>query len=114
MKTAEQFITFGQGNVEALIKSGQIVANGWQDLSKQFAAHAQAAMDESMSTFRAMTGVRSFKDAIDLQTSFARNSFEKAISQTGAMTEQSFKIAEQAIQPIAGRVTLAVESFKAA
>ncbi len=114
MKTAEQFITFGQGNVEALVKSSQIVATGLQDMGKQIAANAQAAMDESLSTFRALSGVRSLKEAIDLQATFARTSFEKAVSQTGQLTEASFKLAEQAYQPIAGRVTLAVETFKAA
>ncbi len=114
MKTAEQFMTFGQGNVEALVKSSQIVATGLQDISKQFAANAQAALEESMSTFRAMTGVKSFKEAMDLQTGFARASFEKAMAQTGAMTEASFKLTEQAIQPIAGRLSIATDGFKAA
>ena len=114
MKTAEQFISFGQGNVEALVKSGQIVATGLQDLSKQLAANAQAAMEEGMSTFRAMTGVKSFKEAMDLQTSFMRTYLEKAMSQTGALTEASLKLTEQAVQPIAGRMTIAAESFKAA
>ena len=114
MKTAEQFITFGQGNIEALVKSSQIVATGLQDISKQLAANAQAAMDETMSTFRAMTSVRSIKEAMDLQASLARTTLEKAVAQTGALTETSFKLAEQAMQPLAGRVTLAVESFKAA
>lgn len=114
MKTAEQFITFGQGNVEALVKASQIFATGLQDISKQIAANAQSAMDESLSTFRAMAGVKSVKEAFDLQTSFARTSFEKAVSQTGHLTEASFKLAEQAYEPIAGRMTLAVESFKAA
>ena len=114
MKTAEQFITFGQGNVEALVKSSQIVASGLQDLSKQIAANAQAAVEESLSTFRALAGVRSFKEALDLQATYARTSFEKAVNQTGQITEASFKLAEQAYEPLAGRVTLAVESFKAA
>lgn len=114
MKTAEQFITFGQGNIEAFVKASQVMATGLQDISKQIAANAQAAMDESMSNFRAMTGVRSLKEALDLQTSFARASFEKAVHQTGALTEASFKIAEQVYEPIAGRMTLAAESFKAA
>ena len=112
MKTAEQFITFGQGNIEALVKSSQIVATGLQDLSKQIAANAQAAMDETVSTFRALTSVRSVKEAMDLQASLARSTFEKAMSQTGQITETSLKLAEQAIEPIAGRVTLAVEGFK--
>ena len=114
MKTAEQFITFGQGNVEALVKSGQIVATGLQDLSKQVAANAQAALDDSMSTFRAMTSVKSFKEAMELQASFLRTSFEKAMSQTGALTEASFRLTEQAMQPLAGRMSIAAEGFKAA
>src|SRR3954452_6060894 len=114
MKTAEQFITFGQGNVEALVKSSQIVATGLQDITKQIAANAQAAVDESMSTFRALSTVRSVKEALDLQATLARSNFEKAVAQTGQLTEASFKLAEQAIQPLAGRMTLAVESFKAA
>ncbi len=111
MKTAEEFVTFGQGNVEALVKSSQIVATGLQELTKQMAATAQASMDEMMTTFRAMSGVKSIKDAVELQTSFARTSVEKALTQTGHVAETSFKLAEQAIAPIAGRMSLAVETF---
>jgi len=45
MQTAEQFVNFGQGNVEALVKSSQIFATGLQDLGKLMAAGAQATMD---------------------------------------------------------------------
>ncbi|GAC1344758.1 MAG: hypothetical protein NVSMB18_23040 [Acetobacteraceae bacterium] len=114
MKTTEQFFSFGQGNMEALVKSSQIVATGLQDLTKQFAANAQAAMDETMTTMRALTTVRSFKEAVDLQTTLARSTMEKAVSQTSHITETSFKVAEQAMEPITSRVTLAVESFKGA
>ncbi len=114
MKSAEQFLSFGQGNMEAVVKSSQIVATGWQELSKQIAANAQAAMDESMSTLRAIAGVRSVKEAFEMQANFARATVEKAMSQTGEFTEASFKLAGQAYEPIASRLTLAADSFKAA
>ena len=114
MKTAEEFLTFGQANVDAFVKSGQIVASGLQEMSKQFAATAQAAVDETMSTFRAMSTVRSIKEAMDLQASLARFAMEKAMSQTGQVAEASLKLAEQAIAPIAGRVTSAVDTLKVA
>lgn len=114
MKTAEEFVTFGQGNVEALVKSSQIVATGMQDLTKQIASAMQASMDETMTTFRALAGVRSFKEAMDLQATLARNTVEKALAQTGQVADTSFKIAEQAIAPIASRVTLAVEKVSRA
>jgi len=111
MKTAEEFVSFNQGNLEALIKSGQILATGMQDLGKQVAATAQARLKESMATFKALGSVKSVKEAIDLQTTYARSSIEKAMADTGKLTDASFKLAEQAIAPLTARVTLAVEKF---
>ena len=62
MKTAEEFLSFNQGNLEALIKSGQIMATGMQDLGKQVAATAQARLKESMATFKALGSVKSVKE----------------------------------------------------
>ncbi len=111
MKTAEQVAQFSQGNVEAIVKSSQIWATGWQDLSKQMAATAKANMDETMSAFKALTSVKSLKEAFDLQSSFARTSMEKAMAESGKLTEHSLKLAEQAFAPISARVNAAVETF---
>jgi phasin family protein len=111
MRTAEEFVAFGQGNMEAFVRSGQIWAAGVQDLSKQFAATAQASIDETVSTFKALSGVRSLKDAIDLQSSLARSTMEKTLAESGRLTDASFKLTEQALAPLTARVTLAVEKF---
>ncbi len=111
MKTAEELMAFSQGNVEAMVKSGQIWAAGVQDISKQMAATAQASFDETMATFKALTSVKSLKDAIDLQASLARATLEKTLSESGKLTDASFKLTEQALAPITARVTLAVEKF---
>lgn len=111
IRTAEELVSFGQGNLEAMVKSGQIFAAGMQDLSQQMAANAQAALNDTFSTFKALTGVRSFKDAVELQTGLARSAMEKTLSETGRLTEASMKLAEQSFAPIAARVTLTVEKF---
>jgi phasin family protein len=111
MKTAEELVSFGQGNLEAILKSGQIWAAGMQDLSKQVAATAQASFEETMSTFKALTSVKSLKDAMDLQANLARSTVEKTLTETGKLTDASFKLTEQAIAPLTARVTLAVEKF---
>jgi phasin family protein len=114
MKTAEEFVAFSQGNMEALMKSGQIWASGVQDLSKHFAAAAQASMAESLSTFKALTSVKSLKEAFDLQAAFARSSLEKTVAESSKLTDASFKLTEQALAPITARVTVAVEKFSKA
>ncbi len=111
MRTAEELVSFGQGNLEAMLKSSQIWAAGVQDLSKQMAASAQASFDETMSTFKAMGTVKSLKDAMDLQATLARATMEKTLAESGKLTDASFKLTEQAIAPITARVSLAVEKF---
>jgi phasin family protein len=111
MKTAEELMAFNQGNVEAVMKSGQIWAAGMQDISKQFAATAQASLDETLATFKALTSIKSLKDAFDLQANFARAALEKTMSESGKLTDASMKLTEQTLAPITARVTLAVEKF---
>jgi phasin family protein len=111
MKTAEEFVAFSQGNMEAIVKSSQIWASGVQDLSKHMAEAAKASLDESMAAFKAMTSVKSLKDVIDLQTSFARSALEKSLAESGKLTDASFKLTEQALAPITARVGVAVEKF---
>jgi phasin family protein len=111
MKTAEEMMAFSQGNVEAAVKSGQIWAAGVQDLSKQMSASAQASFEETVSTFKALAAVKSLKDAVELQSSYTRATLEKAMAETGKLTDASLKLAEQAMAPLTARVTLAVEKF---
>ena len=111
MKTAEQIVTFGQGNLEAFMKSSQILAAGVQDLQKQLAASAQASFEETVSTMKALSSVKSVKDAFDLHANLARSSMERTIAESGKLTDASFKLTEQVLAPLTARVTLAVEKF---
>jgi len=111
MKTAEELVAFSQGNLEAMVKCGQIWAAGVQDIGKQMAATAQASFDETMSTFKAMSSVKSLKDAFDLQASLARSTMEKTLAESGKLTDASMKLTEQALAPLTARVNLAMEKF---
>lgn len=111
MKTAEEMVSFGQGNVEAFVKAGQIWTAGVQDLQKQAAATAQASLAETMAAVKALTAVKSLKDALELQTGFARAAIEKSLAESSKLTDASVKLSEQAFAPISARMTLAVETF---
>ena len=113
MKTAEQVAHFSQGNVEAIMKSSQIWATGFQDLSKLMAEHAKASYEESVAAFKAITSVKSVKEAVDMQTTYTRTAIEKAVAESGKLTEHSLKLAEQAFAPLTARVNVAVETFSA-
>jgi len=111
MKTAEEMVSFGQGNLEALMKASQIYASGFQDISKHLAATSKASLEESVAFTKSLMGVKSVKEAVDLQSSFAKSSIEKAVSETSKITDASVKLAEEAIAPLTARMSLAVEKF---
>jgi phasin family protein len=111
MKTAEEMMSFTQGNMEALVKASQIYATGFQDISKHLAASSKASIEESVAFTKSLMGVKSVKEAVDLQTGFAKSSIEKAVAETNKITDASVKLAEQAVAPLTARIALAVETF---
>jgi phasin family protein len=111
MKTAEEVLAFSQGNLEAMVKSGQIWAAGVQDIGKQLAATAQASFDETLSTCKAISSAKSLKDAFDLQASLARSTLEKTVSESGKLTDASMRLTEQVMAPLTARVSVAMDKF---
>jgi len=114
MKTSEEMMAFSQGNFEAFVKAGQIFTSGMQGISKHIASSTQASVEDTVAMTKAFAGVKSVKEAVDLQTGYARNMMEKAVAETGKITDASLKLTEQTIAPLTARVTLAVEKFGSA
>jgi phasin family protein len=111
MKTAEEMVAFSQGNMEAFMKASQIYATGMQDISKHLAASSKTSLEESVAFTKSLMGVKSVKEAVDLQSGFTRSTIEKVVAETNKVTDASVKLAEQAIAPLTARLTLAVEKF---
>lgn len=111
VKTSEEMLAFGQGNLEAFVKASQIYAAGFQDISKHLAAASKATLEENVAFSKSLMGVKSVKEAVDLQTGFAKASVEKAVSETNKLADASVKLAEQAMAPHTARLTVAVETF---
>jgi phasin family protein len=110
-KTTERIMSYNPGNVEAIMKSGQIWAAGWQDIAKTLAGTTQAHLDQTMSTWKALASVKSLQEANDLRASLSHTSFETAFAETGKLTDASIKLVEQAMAPIMERFTLVVEKL---
>ncbi|MBY0335542.1 MAG: TIGR01841 family phasin [Acetobacteraceae bacterium] len=111
MKVTEEAVEFARGNLDAVTKATQVYVAGVQDLSRQTLAMLQALTDHSLEGMKAITAARSLKEATDLQTSFARTGFERAMNDAAKLQEASIKLAEQSFAPLSARVTVAVEKM---
>jgi hypothetical protein len=110
-KAAEEAAEFGRGNIEAVTKSAQLFAVGFQDIGKQVFAVTQALADHALESAKALAAVKSLKEAADIQAAFAKASLERSMSETAKLQEATFKLAETAYAPITARMTLAAEKF---
>jgi len=109
-KGTEDFVAFGQANMEAFVKSGQIWAAGVQELTKLFAATTKASFDESVSTLKAITSASSVTEAMELQGAFASSVVAKTLAESNKMIDASIKLTERTLAPLAARMTSAVET----
>jgi phasin family protein len=114
MNTNFDFVAFGKDNLEAITAASKIWSAGVQDLTKQMASTAKASMEETVETFKALSGVKSVKEAIELQTTYSKAVAAKAMAESTKLSEASIKLTEQALAPITARMAVAVGSFSKA
>jgi hypothetical protein len=93
------------------MKFGQIWAAGCQAISKTMATTAQAHLDQTMSSWKALITVKSLREAVDLRASLTHAPFETAFAEAGKLTDASMRLAEQTMTPIVERFRLAAEKF---
>ena len=96
-------------NVLALMASGHIWSSGCQAIGETLAASAQARLERNLSAWKAMAGVKSVKEAMDLHAQLTRVSYETMVSEARNLTDASMKLAGDSMAPIAERMALSAE-----
>jgi phasin family protein len=114
INNSKELIAFGEGNLEAFAAASKIWVAGVQDLTKQVAETAKASLEESVATAKALTSVKSVKEAIDLQSTYSKAAVAKALAESSKLTEASLKLTEQTLAPITARIAVAVDTFSKA
>jgi phasin family protein len=115
-KGYEDVIEFNRENVDAFVKSGLIVARGLQDLNKTLLTLAQDQVEQTVAAGRALVGVKSLRELVDIQSGLVKGSVDKLVAESSKISEVGVKLAEEALAPISARVNVVMEkalSFKA-
>jgi phasin family protein len=100
--------------VETVVQAGKIYGEGLQSLATHAAEVNRVQFEDTMAHLRALTSVKSVKEAVDLQAKFARATASRALTETSAFVEDYLKVAGQALTPVTTRVREAAEKVKSA
>lgn len=110
-KGYDELVGFSKDNVEAFVESGNVVKSAVETLNKEITDFTQTSTDKAVAHTKALMGCKTFAEIVQLQNSFAKESFDAYVKQTGKVSEMSMKAANDAFAPIKGRMTAAAEKF---
>lgn len=105
---------FAKGNVEAVVESSKILAEGLQKLGNEFVAESRVAFDTLTAEAKDLAAVKTPTDFFKLQSDLMRKHFDSAVAYGSKQTEAMVKLSTESMAPISRRVTLAMEAIKKA
>lgn len=110
-KSYEDLSKFQKDNFDAYVAASTVMAKGFETLGKTWMAFTQESMENGAQVAKALLGAKTLREAVDLQTDFAKTSFDKLVGESTKLSELSVKVANEAFEPINARLNVAVEKL---
>ena len=111
-KGLEGLTTFGQDNVDAIVKSSEIAAKAAEGIGTEIGAYSKKAFEDGVAAAQDFASAKTLTELFEKQTSFAQASLEGFVSQATKMNEIYVAAAKDITAPIGARVTAATEALK--
>ncbi|MBI3419668.1 MAG: phasin family protein [Proteobacteria bacterium] len=111
MNRLEEAATFNRNHMEAVVQAGNIMAEGCKDVSQAVFNHIQSTMQNSMATGRAMLGVKTLRELMELQSNYMKGLFDSMMADSTKISEIAVRCTSEAAEPISASVTSVVEKI---
>lgn len=109
-----EFNAHSKKNLEAVIASVTASTKGVEALSAQAMAYSKKAMEDQVAIAKSLSGAKSFQEAVELQTTFAKSALDAYIAEVSKMSDIVSASVKDSMKPLNERVTAAVERLQAA
>jgi hypothetical protein len=95
---AQQATHQSSRNVEAILHSSAILADGVQTISREWLTFVQNRAERSMAQLEALSNCRSMQDCIAVQTDLVRDNLQDLLATTKRVAEVSTRMVDEAVQ----------------
>jgi len=110
-KVAEELAYLARANVEAVVEASRVAAEGAKTIGQDVVATSRDGVEQAADAIRSLAEAKSPTEYLQLQSEFARASFDRAVAESSRFTESLVKLAGEAFQPISNRATANAERF---
>lgn len=108
-KSVEELADLSRANVEALVDAGKIAVEGARVIGQDVVKTSRKGVEQAADAVRALAEAKSPTEFIQVQSEFARASFDRFVAESSRLTESVVKLAGEALQPLSTRATLNAE-----
>jgi phasin family protein len=111
-KGLEGLTSFGQENVDALVRSSEIAAKAAEGIGTEIGAYSKKSFEDGVAAAQDLASAKTLTELFEKQTSYAQSAFEGFVSQATKMNEIYVAAAKDISAPLGARVTKATEALK--
>jgi hypothetical protein len=94
--------------VDTVLKSYSAMANGMQTIAAEAADYSKKSFEQGASTVEKLSGAKSMEKVLEIQTEFAKSSYESFVQQAAKMGEIYADLAKEAYRPFERSVNKSV------
>ena len=85
--------------VDSMLRSYSDAAQGFQAIASEAAEYSKKSFQDAVTHFETLSGVKSFEAAFELQTNYAKSSYEAFVAEATKLGEMYADLAKKAYKP---------------
>jgi phasin family protein len=111
-KGFESAATFGQGTVDAVMKTSEIATKALEGINAELVGYSKKAFEDGVAAAKTFASAKNAGELFERQADFTRASFDGFMKQTAKMNELCMAATRSAAEPLGARFTAATAVFK--
>ena len=104
MVKVEDIQSYGKEHLETVAASASNLQSGVQAIATAYGDYAKKSFEDTKSFVEKLSGVKSIEKAIEIQTEYAKTSYETFVAESQKIGELYTDLAKQAFKPFEGFV----------
>jgi hypothetical protein len=100
IKNFDDFQKLGQQNVDTAMKLMGEWSKGWQAIAAEMTDYTKRSFEESTATVEKLLSAKSFEQAFEIQTGFAKRAYDDYMHQVSKIGGLYADLAKEAYEPV--------------
>lgn len=109
-KGYDDAVAFGQANLDAVLKAGEVMSKGFEDMAGTVAKQTQAEVETNLAVAKDLLGCKTLQDVVEVQSNYLKGRYDAMMANTGKLADMAKKVSNDVAKPFNERVSATVDA----